>query len=256
MWFSSRRSTRSEGRRRRLSHATVVAYVALIIAVLGVPAAGAASFLVHTRNIANGAVTTPKIRVGAVGTHRIRPGAVGTARIHNRAVTRPKIHDHAVNGRKVANNSLTGTQINESTLRLTRIVHQVGGTATAPAPRASIDYPLPQGNPYHQPAHTADLYFGTFRVRFPADCTGDRYVRMFVLANNRVISHGIILDSSAGELTENAILAVGYRGSGGELFTPVAVQRHLTAQIEGYCSNSADVHPSVLSATIHVVRYR
>jgi hypothetical protein len=79
----------------------VVAYLALIVAVGGVPAATAASIIIHSRNIANGAVTNPKIRNQAVGTHKIRIGAVGPARIRDGAVINPKIRNNAIGTHKI-----------------------------------------------------------------------------------------------------------------------------------------------------------
>lgn len=75
-------------RRFRPSQATIVAYLALFVALGGTTYA---------------ATSLPA-------------NSVGTKQLKNGAVTTAKLHDHAVTGAKVANHSLTGVQINASTL--------------------------------------------------------------------------------------------------------------------------------------------
>ncbi len=70
--------------RFRLSHATIVAYLALFVALGGTTYA---------------ATSLP---ANSVGNAQLRNGAVSTA----------KLHDQAVTGAKVASHTLTGTQIN------------------------------------------------------------------------------------------------------------------------------------------------
>jgi hypothetical protein len=99
---------------RRPSHATVVAYLALFVALATGSAWAAATIgsndiknnAILTRHIKNGAVTTSKLATGAVRTAKLATGAVRTARLANGAVT----------GNKVGADTLTGTNIDESTL--------------------------------------------------------------------------------------------------------------------------------------------
>jgi hypothetical protein len=65
----------------RPSPALVVALVALFI-VMGGSAVAATTLLVHTDNIANGAVTNHKIANGAVSNHKLADGAVGLAKLN------------------------------------------------------------------------------------------------------------------------------------------------------------------------------
>jgi hypothetical protein len=81
-----------------LNHATVVAYVALFVALGG------------------GAYAAIKLPKNSVGTKQLKNGAVKTKKLANRAVTGKKLANGAVTGAKVANNSLTGQQINAATL--------------------------------------------------------------------------------------------------------------------------------------------
>jgi hypothetical protein len=100
--------------RRRPSHSTVVAYLALFVALTTGSAWAAATIgpndiennAIRTRHIQNGAVKAQKLANGAVTTGKLAQGSVKTARISDRAVT----------GNKVAVDSLTGDNINESTL--------------------------------------------------------------------------------------------------------------------------------------------
>jgi hypothetical protein len=78
-----------EGRRLRVSPATVIALLALIIA-LSAPAQAA------VQRLAN----------GSVGTAQLKNGAVTTPKIRDRAVARPKIAADAVTGAKIANGSV------------------------------------------------------------------------------------------------------------------------------------------------------
>ena len=236
MWFSSYRPDRP---RRRVTHGTVVAYVALLVAVLGIPAtAVAATALVHTKNIAKGAVTNPKLAERSVGTQ--------------------KIMDNAVTGAKVAKNTLTGRNIDESTLNLTGvgvtgIVHRVSGSGSVTVGDGEANqvvYPLTQGNPYQQPAHTADLYFGTFRVRFPAGCTGERWaaVDLFIRGSG-VVGGGTANDQGTGqENTETGVFDTSVN------FAETAAQRTLRAEVFGGCGKQGEPLPQVLSVTIHVGR--
>lgn len=100
--------------RRRPRHGTVVAYLALFVALTTGSAWAAATIgpndiennAIRTRHIQNGAVKAQKLATAAVTTAKLAQGTVKTARIADRAVT----------GNKVAVNSLTGDNIDESTL--------------------------------------------------------------------------------------------------------------------------------------------
>jgi hypothetical protein len=70
-----------------VSPAMVVAVTALVVALVGMPAAYALGIgSVKTRHLAAGAVTTPKIAPDAVTADKVRAGAVGSAEIANGSV--------------------------------------------------------------------------------------------------------------------------------------------------------------------------
>jgi hypothetical protein len=122
----------------RASHATVVSYIALFVALAtgGAYAAGIgrnevgskqiipksvrasdiAASAVKTKKVADAAITTPKIAPGAVGAGQIAAGAVGADQIAAGAVGSTQIAPAAIGADQIANNSLTGAQVNESSL--------------------------------------------------------------------------------------------------------------------------------------------
>lgn len=110
-------SDSGDGRRRwRPSHGTVVAYLALFLA-LGTGGAWAAA-TIGPSDIKDNAIHTRHIQGNAVKTAKIAPGAVKTSRLADRAVT----------GGKVAADTLTGANIDESTLDEVPVA-SVAGTA-------------------------------------------------------------------------------------------------------------------------------
>lgn len=104
MWFSSNRPKDPD---RRIMHATVVAYVALVFAVLGASATAAAATLIRTRDIADGAVTNPKIANNAVGNLKLRNDSVGELKLRNNGVTAAKLRNNAVVTRTVEDGAVT-----------------------------------------------------------------------------------------------------------------------------------------------------
>jgi hypothetical protein len=91
-------------RSRRPRHGTVVAYVALFMALATSGAWAAAT--IGPSDIQDNAIRTRHIQGNAVKTAKIAPGAIKTSRIANGAVT----------GGKVGTDTLTGDNIDESSL--------------------------------------------------------------------------------------------------------------------------------------------
>lgn len=79
---------------RRPSHGTVVAYLALFVALATGSAWAAAT----------------------IGPNDIKKGAIHSRHLHKKAVKKTKIATDAVTGKKVATDTLTGDNIDESTL--------------------------------------------------------------------------------------------------------------------------------------------
>jgi hypothetical protein len=101
-------------RARRPSHATVVAYLALFVALGGTGAYAANT--VFSTDIVDGEVKTPDLAGAAVSAPKLKPGAVATDKLAGAAVTSDKVKDNTLGGRDVLDNSLKGADIDESTL--------------------------------------------------------------------------------------------------------------------------------------------
>lgn len=142
---------------RRPSHGTIVAYLALFVAVStgGAWAAtkiGASAIKdnairsraikdgqVKTRDLHRRSVTASKLAANAVGNSalapdavtgdKVRDGSLGGADLGDGSIGNAKLAPNAVTGDKVADNSLTGADINESTLGTVPDATTVGGRA-------------------------------------------------------------------------------------------------------------------------------
>ena len=149
---------RSRFKLRRPGHGTVVAYLALFIALGG--SAYAASHL--------GSKT--------VGTKQLKGSAVTAAKLKKNAVTKAKIKNGAVDGSKIADGSVTGTEINAPTMPFSQIVHEARGNSTVTLPTGTkTAYPLNNAT-YTQDPGRDDFYAGELDVTIPASCTGNRIV--------------------------------------------------------------------------------
>lgn len=102
-----------EGRRR--SPATLIAMLALIVALSGGTAYAAAT--IGTDDIKNKAVTTPKLDDGAVTTAKLGPQAVKPAKIALGAVRTAKISDAAVTEGKLADDAVTTAKLQDGQVR-------------------------------------------------------------------------------------------------------------------------------------------
>jgi len=149
-------------RLHRPSHATVIAYLALFVALSGTAIAakkigsdGLRKGAVTSKKIADAAVTTPKLANdavtggkldnGSVGENKLAADAVtagklaqnsvGTNKIRDEAVESGKIANGAVTEGKIANDAVIGTKVAAGSLDLTdyaRAVIDISPTPTAP----------------------------------------------------------------------------------------------------------------------------
>ncbi|HEY5707762.1 MAG TPA: hypothetical protein VIS51_00005 [Solirubrobacterales bacterium] len=124
--------------KRHLNPATVIACIALFVALSGaavaaktasknsVKTASIANGAVTTAKLKNGAVTTPKLRNGAVTGAKIAPATIGSSQLANgsvrsgqlggQVVTEPKIKNGAVSESKLASGSVTSGKLASSFL--------------------------------------------------------------------------------------------------------------------------------------------
>jgi hypothetical protein len=143
---------------RRPSHTTVVAYLALFVALGG--SAYAASHL--------GKKT--------VGTKQLKGGAVTAAKLSKNAVTKAKIKAKAVDGSKIADGSVTGTDINAASMPFSQIVHEARGSSAVQLPTGTkTAYPMSNAS-YTQEAGRDDFYVGELDITIPPSCAGNRTV--------------------------------------------------------------------------------
>jgi hypothetical protein len=153
---------------RRPGHGTVVAYLALFIALGG--SAYAASHL------GSKTVGTKQLKGGAVTAAKLKKNAVTRAKIKNGAVDGSKIKNGAVDGSKIADGSVTGADINAQTMPFSQIVHEARGNSTVTLPTgAKTAYPLNNAT-YTQDPGRDDFYAGELDVTIPPSCTGNRIV--------------------------------------------------------------------------------
>jgi hypothetical protein len=101
--------------RQRRSPASVIALLALVVALSGGSAWAAAT--IGTAQIKNGAVTTAKLADGAVKTGRVSNGAITSAKVASGAVTAGKIANNAVTSAKIANGQVVGPDLGSIIVR-------------------------------------------------------------------------------------------------------------------------------------------
>ena len=103
---------------RRPGHATVVAYLALFVALGG--SAYAASHL--GRN----SVGTKQLKKNAVTAKKIKKNAVTGAKVKDRSLTGSDLADGTITGTKVADGSLSGVDIDQTSLTSVRASNVIG----------------------------------------------------------------------------------------------------------------------------------
>ena len=146
---------------RRPSHTTVIAYLALFVALSGTALAakkiGPSQLqknAVTTKKIANAAVTTPKLANDAVTTAKLDNGAVNEGKLKDNAVTGDKLaaqsvgtnklKDDAVESGKLANGAVVEAKIGNDAVNGSKVAD--GSLTLADYARAVIDVsPTPAG---------------------------------------------------------------------------------------------------------------
>ena len=106
-------------RLRRPSHTTVVAYLALFIAVAGGTAMAAKK--ITSNRIAKNAVTTKKIATSAVTTPKLANDAVTGAKLANGSVGEGQIDADAVTANKLAQNSVGTNKVRDEAIESAKL---------------------------------------------------------------------------------------------------------------------------------------
>jgi hypothetical protein len=103
-----------DGRIRRPTHATVVSYLALFVALATGSAWAAAT--IGAGDIKDNAIRSRHIKDGQVLRHDVADGAVSNPKLGSDSVTTDKVLDESLTGADVSDNSLTGDDIAEDSL--------------------------------------------------------------------------------------------------------------------------------------------
>lgn len=95
--------------KERLLHpATIIAMIALLVALSGI---GYAATKIGTAQLRNGAVTTPKIKNAAVNTAKLKNNAVNSSKLASGGVKAADLGSGAVTAAKLANAAVTAAKI-------------------------------------------------------------------------------------------------------------------------------------------------
>ncbi|HEX6228695.1 MAG TPA: hypothetical protein VFZ41_04440 [Solirubrobacterales bacterium] len=229
----------------RPSHATVIAYLALFVA-LGSGAYAAKQLpknSVGTKQLKKKSVGTSQLKGNAVTKNKIKKNSIVMRKIRGGAVSRQKIQNNAVNGAKILDGSVTGTDINVPTTPFARIVHEARGNATVPVPKEGEGpglYPLNNAT-YTQEAERDDTYLGALDVTFKATCTSPRQVLALIVLDpanladpeeSDVVGFGFIEDEGAGEVSRR----INIGGQGGRIQPGVPTNHTIYLGTRGECT--------------------
>ena len=102
---------------KRPSHATIVAYLALLIA-LGTSAAWAATKITSSRQIKNGVVKGADIKDQSLTGKDVKDGGLSGADLAGESIGGVQVGNRSLRGVDLATDSVTGTEIDEASLAL------------------------------------------------------------------------------------------------------------------------------------------
>lgn len=227
-------------RMRRPSHTTVIAYLALFVALGG------------------GAMAAFHLGKNSVGSKQLKKNAVTAAKIKKSAVTSTKIREGAVNGATVADGSLTGADVNAASMPFSQVVDKVRGNGSLALTPTFQIYQL--SNPsFTQAANEDDSFIGAVDVTFQSTCTGTRLAQALLLVDNssltpapfEIAALGILTDKSGGTLSKRIQLSP-YPGGISTLFQPGSPKPHtLTILITGTCEGGSGI--TATAAAVDVI---
>ena len=113
--------------KERLLHpATIIATIALLVALSGV---GYAATKIGTAQLKNNAVSTAKLKNNAVSTAKLKNGAVSTAKLKNNAVNSSKLASGAVRAADLGAGSVGGAALANGAVTAAKIAGGAVGTS-------------------------------------------------------------------------------------------------------------------------------
>ena len=231
---------------KRPGHATVVAYLALFVALGGT---GYAAATIGSAEVIDNSLTSKDIKNGEVSWYDLGPDSVSTYKIVPGAVMNSDIHDGVINSRKVTDNSLTAADIGPNAVGASELARAQAWRPVLPAPRfgdenpdptqayfeGSLDFCGDVGCPWDNSGSGADNEAGYFK-----DLSGVVHLRGAVGCSPEWLPGGFCED---GILT----LPEGYRPAAVEVFTAWA-----TEVVEDPPeSGNATYKPQAFAVTVH-----
>jgi hypothetical protein len=168
------------------SHATVVAYLALFVALGG--GAVAASHLgknaVGAKQLKKNAITTAKIKKNAITTAKIKNGAITSPKIANGAITGAQVMNGSLTGANVQDGSLSGTDINQSSLTGVRASNVYGVALEGNCAAAA---PFPSGVSASQVGTGCAVTFPFSVINCAATATSGFRTSLLIIAEQRTV---------------------------------------------------------------------
>ena len=220
--------------RPRLRHGTVVAYLALFLALAGGAIAAAT---IDSGDVVNGSLKSVdlKNRAGVKGID-VRNGALAGGDVRN----------GSLRGAQVADDSLGGADISEPTLAVSQLSASLGGPMGAALP-LGVAIPVPNGA-YAQAATENNVYIAGGKVTFSAACIQPRSAVAYLLLDGTALTTenlaGVaqVIDTDAGASTRSFSFgpAPGARGlSQARTGVPINHQFHVLASAS--CNSGAGI---------------
>ena len=239
-------------RKVRVSPATVIAFVALVIALGG--AAYAALKLpknsVKSKNIVNGQVKAADLAKNAITAKNLKAGSVtGTALAPN-AVDGSKIADGSVGGADIAGDAIDSSKVKDGSLTpgdVGSVVLHARGAGDVQTTSAGANYPLDPAT-WTQDANQPNLAIVTVNYTSPPSCGGFATFAFATIKVDGNILASANLSQVPASTTQNASAI-------GTLPASAAAESHgLTATVSGQCSGASEVW-TVHSISVDVVAF-
>ena len=203
----------------RPRHGTVVAYLALFLALAGGAVAAAT---IGSGDVVNNSLKSADLKNAA---------GVKGADVKQSSLRGPDVRNGNVGGPQVAADSLTGADVNEPSLVVSQVVNRLGGPLGTPLPTPA-PVPIPGGT-YTQAANETNQLLAGGQVTFSPACIQPRVASFYLLADSpvlaveNIVALGQVVDNNAGASTRNFTFGSGGVGlRSATLFRSAAPQNH------------------------------